>query len=316
MKWVFFFLFVHLSIGYFIVSMDENVPNEVIFTADKVYSTLEHHLFLKRGIRIHIKWSSLKSGRVAECEKPYFCYNRNSTEYLAYPSSLFKQLFDMECFNGTDIVLHINSNHGAFFYYGLEHRPLRFYEYDLASVLLHETLHGLGIYSGFHFDDEGRLAYRISDGLLVVYDWVLFRAKEIDHFPKNAEYAFVVGDISDASFLMDGNLIFYSSYNNINFSMYSPSPFEVSASLVHRNANFVLMSFFLFRGTQASVMDVYTLSLLKEMGYATKNCNLPNTRQFCGYCDYSEPCVEYHYAVLYVINQIFYYVDFWISLFN
>lgn len=306
---IIFLIVIYVVRGSFDIVLDDNVPKEVLFSISKATDVLSKHLILKKTIIIKVQWTPLNNMVVALSERPSFCSNDN---FLAYPSSLSKQLFDIDCSDGIDIILYLNSNYAYVHYYGFENRPIYFFEYDLTSVLLHEILHGLGFYSGFYYDNE-KLSYRLPDGFLTIYDWILFRNKEIDGIPQYDGQYFAVDNITNNDFLKNDNLTFISSSKQFSVSMYVPFNFQEGQSIGHRKDDFVLMSYYLLRGIHMDVMDIYVLTMLKEMGYSVKNCDLPNIRQYCGYCDSLEPCTYYNYYELLFLNLLLYSFDLILS---
>lgn len=279
--------------AFFQVSFDELVPTSARFSTQTAVDLLSKYIVLSQKVTIYIKWNSSDQALLATTEMPYFCLDMIQHPLLMYPSALFKQRYDPSIrpcyYYDADIKININSKYSSSFYYGDENRPIHWYEFDLASVILHEMVHGLGFYSGF-FVQNGELAYAFSSTYLNIFDWMLFHDRNIEGFPQNTSMMLNLSSMN-TDFLRDSPLIFTSSIHAfIHITMYTPTPFDQSA-IEHYDEPFRLMSHDAMRGVQSAFsMDIYTLSILEEMGYTITNCAIPNLMTSCGYCDYLEPC--------------------------
>ncbi len=306
MKYIILF-FIYCIFSYFSSSIniyfDSNVPLKFFDSIEESIKIMNNYLILKRNITVFIKYDILNGYILAQCDKPKYCY-ADFYNFISYPSSLFKQLYNRDCINDFDIVITINSNFEDAFYYKLKERSIRFYEYDLQSIVLHELFHGLGFYTNFYLSDANKLMYMNMDIRLTIFDWILFKEKNITGFPKNISEPFYIQNITVIDFLINDNLIFCSFKRSLCFPLYAPSIFVKGTSIVHRN-NYSLLYYEFYRYQQYNDIDIYSIMLLEEMGYETKNCNMPNIMKSCGYCDYLEPCNEYNYNSMWYVDYIF-----------
>lgn len=310
MIWILIFLYCATVItpANFMIVSDDSVPSEVAFSAHQAVDILSQYVSLQEDILIRIIWTSLRDDQIALCDLPNFCQTQRD-QFMMYPSALYKQMTNnsISCFmkNGVDMEISINSGYREAFYFGFEQRSIRWYELDLPHVIMHEIFHGMGVFSGFLMDDSS-LTYIPNDNqLITVYDWVLFRGRGIDGIPLNTSVPFNLHSIVDRSFLTTMPLILQSTMRAlVNLSLYAPATFRNGISLSHQTGPGTLLFYNTLRGQQVAGMDVHTLALLEEMGYTTKNCDLPNLRMRCGYCDQFDPCTEHNYYVELVVNMI------------
>lgn len=287
----------------FILSSND-MPENVIFSSRRALRTLSYHIELVQDVVVKIDWAASDTSRafLAICERPNYCRDRSGA-YLDYPSALYKQLYNTtDCYlrNDADIVIRINPNMLSALYFGNEGRPIRWYELDLTTALLHELVHGMGMFTGFLYDDTtGSIIYFSDNARLTIYDWVIF-----PHFNESAPFA--INNLPNTSFLTTCPLSFYSMRRAmVNTSLYIPSSFENGVSLSHVDKPFHLMSHDLLRGNQFDIMDAVTLAILEDMGYSVKNCNTPNMMTTCGYCDRLEPCNDHpHPDIEYAVNRL------------
>lgn len=297
-----------ITSAHFEVVLDANVPSEVAFSAQQAASVLSQYVSLKENILIRIIWAPLQDDQIALCDLPNFCQTQRD-QFVMYPSALHKQMANnsISCFmkNGVDMEISINSRYREAFYFGSEGRPIRWYELDLVRAIMHEMFHGMGIFSGFLMDGSSLIYIPNGNQLITVYDWVLFRGRGIDGIPPNASVPFDVHSIPDRSFLTEMPLVLQSTARAfVNLSLYAPASFRNGISLSHQTEPGTLLFYDALRGQQVTGMDVRTVALLEELGYSTRNCELPNMRTRCGYCDRFDPCVDHYYYLELIVNVV------------
>lgn len=318
MIWILFFLYcaTFITSAHFEIVLDANVPGEVAFSAQQAVDILSQYVSLRQNVIIRILWAPLQDDQIALCDLPNFCQAQRD-HFVMYPTALYKQMRNtsIPCFmkNGVDMEISINAGYRKAYYFGSERRPIRWYELDLVRAILHEILHGMGIFSGFLVDGASLIYISNGNQLITVYDWVLFRGRGIDGIPPNASVPFDVHSIPDHSFLTEMPLVLQSTLRAfINISLYAPASFKNGVSLSHQTEPGALLFYDALRGQQIAGMGVRTLALLEEIGYLTKNCDLPNLRTQCGYCDRLDPCTERNYYVDLAVNGIlnnFYFIQ-------
>lgn len=290
------------------IIFDSNVPSKFFDSTEQAVKIMNHYLILKRNITVLLKWEKFETSILAHTAELQYFYE-DPAEWIVYPSSLFKQLYDRECSCELDITITINANMEDAFYWKWKERPIRFFEFDLQSIVLHELLHGLGVATGFYFTNAHQLAYSNFDARVTIFDWMLLKEKNITGFPPRKTDRIDVANITNADVLTNGTLDFCSLKKSICFPLYAPLEFVRGSSLVHRT-ELSLLNHEFFRGQQYTDMDMYSLSLLEEMGYEIINCGMPNRMKSCGYCTYLEPCNDYSYNRLFIMNYILNHVYF------
>lgn len=129
--------------------------------------------------------------------------------------------------------------------------------YSLTSVLLHEVLHGMGIYSLIEAKKPG--AFR---GYASVFDAQIARPTGEKLLPsQDVIYATTGEEIAGQAFQVAGNLL------------YNPLPYQSGSSLSHFGNNSGIMYAQASTGECNFALDVPEISALKSIGW---NCSLAN----------------------------------------
>lgn len=200
--------------------------------------------------------------------------------YVLLPPALFAQLYginDVLC-NSTmnsefvSFIILISDDPSISFFYGMDVSAIKQNEYDLATVVMHEIIHGMGFFTSI--DENGYFAEMPRVG---IFDRMLY----------NFTMDVPLWKIDDAAVINLTN-------NQLQFPLSSPlflySKFPFLAGTSGEHTMHGIMSYKLGRGVTYRTLDIFILRIMKLMGYQIQNCEHPDMAHVCGNCDASVFC--------------------------
>ena len=230
------------------------------------FEILERYINTSYFINVGILQGDLDSSfSYAQGAPSYNCNSYYNNYSVIIPPSLFILSNDgIGCIGGTSnfhMTIKINRNPPKPFYFNSDKNvPYGFI--DFISVILHESMHGLGFYSGFTQSD----GYYIYSPNILIYDLFIF--SEILHFPLN-KYP-----LKDVSVLIKGPLFFKTKDDpSVSSQVYTPSTFNPGSSISHTFQT-TLMYYKISSGYASHCLSNDCIIFLKNVGYPVGN-NMP-----------------------------------------
>lgn len=262
------FLWYAVSCASFIAMYDDNVSEEYRRGAAMAMDMIGRYIALHVNVIIRFRYAELESGTIGACV-PVFCGDGFKEDIVLVPSALMLQRSNgtRYCVNArvTPSMAVTLSSSVQFFLDGSGRGA-----YHYATVLAHEICHGLGVATEIA-NDRGEY----SPWFPSAYDVLLF----------NLNQTLILSQEQIASLTSNRlYLLFLPDY-----PLYARSTFMPGISIHH--GFYGLMNYKSSLDVAACMMDVYTLRILKELGYAVKNCDDPDLSTVCKYCTHGIPCV-------------------------
>lgn len=259
----------------FVVSYVGTPPGGAAQTAIAAAYTLLGSFFnLNVQIFVSIQWTDLSfiPGLLGNSAPAAICAHPDSTnfQYVLIPSALYSVLTSAEgCPGSGSIHVHmsLNSHPPAPWYVGSDGNvPVGFI--DLITVVMHETIHGLGFFSGV---SNGNGAYPHAP-YGIFYDWYMLHGH--DGWPNTFDQQVSSPCVEDTSILTGGALTYHASSGSssvANFNIYSPNPFQTGSSLSHVNPSGDTSNSLMFpslgAGTARHDLGGNVWSVLSTFGY-------------------------------------------------
>lgn len=229
-------------------------------TAVYAFTILERYMILEHILHVEMIATTF-------VEQPTIFAFAKAISYCIHPSLpttliplfLYQEMMNgSSCFPTNDnmhMSVHVNVQPVRPFYFKTDGNvPSGFI--DFVTLLLHESMHGLGFYSGF-LDERGRY---IQASSMYLYDTLIFRSL----LNTNATPYYPLGD---ASVLTKEQTLMF---NNI-FQIYTPSVFAKGSSLNHASSINSLMYYSMFPGTAMHCLTSDCLVFLRTFGYKLHN---------------------------------------------
>lgn len=251
---------------------DKSADKKLIDSATIALSVLDQYVVLNTEVNVYFTYAKMDKNLIASTNYVACPSLQNTFTYT--PASLFvnKNGKENQCYHDRQtpfyhMTVKITNNPYIFFYDG-DVDTIPFHQYDLPTIMLHELMHGLGISSFIREDGTSAYAPYIS-----LYDTLLFNLSAIDPFVK-----------LDVSVIL-GNPLYYAK---TNYQIYSSNPFWLGTSFVHGKKG--LLNFESTLGITYRMMDFYMIRILRDMGYAVRNCEHPDDSTVCLFCEKGFTC--------------------------
>lgn len=275
MKWLIIIIIVifdcyYCGNGRFNVDFDDSVVEGAKNSVMIGINMLGHYIDLQHNVSISIRNDSIATGIIAETHIPNYCFDYKK-QYQLITSALCLQKYGTQrlctaygVYHDMVIILSPNTN----YYFRESGTSIKFNQYDLATVIAHEGCHGLGIVSNLQADGTYERFNSPTS-----YDVIVFNLNSNAH-------------VSNSSFT-NNSLSF--PFFNLKYPLYAKRPFWIGTSIIH--GFYGLMNYKGLKGVEACEIDIYTLNILKQLGYTVRNCDNPDFSTICGYCNSGVPCV-------------------------
>lgn len=253
-----------------------NVPSTFRRTVDFTLDRLSNFVSTDVPVYVSVEYTDLGGGSgggltLANARSGDFVANFPGAAYVntAYPIALAEKLAGEEINppGEPDILIQVNSNRNANFSVS-PNNPLIGTKSDLATVLIHEIIHGLGFTAGANVDSEGRGA--LSSTIYARYLEDRDGVNYLDGFENNT---IELGDE------LTGNFVFF---NGLRFEfdtrarIHAPSMFNGGSSISHLNAATYrdsddrLMAPFI-NGGDINYDPGITIDILHDLGWFSTN---------------------------------------------
>lgn len=260
-----------------------NVPSTFRRTVDFTLDRLSNFVSTDVPVYVSVEYIDLGGGSgggltLANARTIDFVSNFPGAEYINtfYPMALAEKLSGQEINapGEPDILIQVNSNTNANFSVS-PNNPLIGTKSDLATVLIHEIIHGLGYSAAGNVDSEGRGA--LSPSIFTRYLEDRDGVNYLNGYDNNSE------DLGDE---LTGNFVFFNG-PRFDFetrpNIHSPSMFNGGSSLSHLSAA-------VYRGTDDRLMAPFinggdinydpgiSIDMLHDLGWFTTNFVHDNQR--------------------------------------
>lgn len=239
------------------------VSEEMQLATNYAFGILDQYISTTCTINIEIEQIFLENRNIiADCVSSGM-YLRPDSSYLLLPISLYIQSFSLQNqYNSNHIVIRMNTNYKEFIYFGIDGNPPSNHM-DYVTMLLHETMHGLGIRS--FFGDDGYYYYYPH---ISIYDYYIFC--NILSFPLSSPYP-----LSATTLLNDNTPFFFHGNDNNNFQLYKTVPFKSGTSLSHAMSPQSSIYFKLSLGESKHCLTLDCIIFLKTVGYNITENSIP-----------------------------------------
>jgi hypothetical protein len=289
MRWIFgwmMMLAAYLQAASFTFSYPSTVPS-VQIQQDIVAAgqNVAQFLLLTHDINVAVSFDILPGSILAESAPAAYCAHWNATyaPYMLVPAALYVQGTGAANCPSASGVIHINMMLNTVYLsqynYCPECRPDSGL-YDFITVVMHELVHGLGMTTSID-----ALGVNANAPFCSVFDCFIFRNSDFG-WPGSFDSP-IPSTILLPSVLTSAALYFNGTADDSYFALYAPSVFVAGESIAH-TAFLNLMYFQLSRGITWHILNDNIVGMLSTFGYATTNCNAPDTH--CGNCLLHYPC--------------------------
>ncbi len=256
----------------FVISYN-NVPDSVKSCVQFVTSELKKYVFTTVPIHISVTWTQLSSTVHAYAKPSEMVYNVPGLPYnnVLYPISLAEKILSKNLnFSNTDIELVINS---AISWQADYQSSLDNNKYDLATVLLHECIHGLGMSGNYMKQND----IPSLVGLPTIFD--MFISYGTNNLITLLYTQSKISNDSLAKLLVSDSLYWSGSYTNafLGFKpeLFAPNQFDFGSSIYHFNENLFpkgdtnsLMTYILNKGERLHTLGAAVQGILADIGWS------------------------------------------------
>jgi len=275
-----------------------NVPDSVKNCVQFVTGELQKYIFTSVPINVSVTWTELSSNVSAYAKPSSMICNLNGLPLkdILYPIALAEKILAKNLnYNNPDIEIVINSKISWQANYS---NPINENAYDMATILLHECIHGLGMLGNFTKDN----GVPTLIGFPTIFDTFITYAKKV-----KIASLYENGDISKdslTSLLTSDSLYWSGSYTKafLGFSpeLYAPKQFDFGSSVYHfdelvfpkGNSN-SLMTYVLTKGERIHSLGIAVQGMLADIGWTdyyisdfpkSNTINVLQTQQFTLSC--------------------------------
>ncbi|NNF33420.1 MAG: T9SS type A sorting domain-containing protein [Saprospiraceae bacterium] len=256
----------------FVDSLDESVTPEFVPAIDFVLDFLENFISSNIPINVHFELAQLGGSALAGARPAFVVENFNfaPNKDTEYPIALAEKILGKEINRSDqpDILVTINSDFESWFFEPNNPTGIKTNQIDLASVLTHEIIHGLG-FTGFAFVDQSGNGF-LGDENPIAY------ARNIE----NGDGEVLVRDYENGTPEMTAqftsNDLFYNSESFQDKvtkpALYAPSQYAQGSSISHlaevyNGGREALMTFSFGGGEVIYFPGDFTLEMLYDMGW-------------------------------------------------
>lgn len=277
-----------------------NVPDSVKSCVQFVTNQLQQYIFTPIPINVSVTWTELSSTVQAYAKPSAMIRNIDGLPYkdVLYPIVLAEKIVSKNLnFNNPDIELVINSKNAwqANYIQDIDANL-----YDLATVLLHEFIHGLGM-SG-NYAKENTIPTLL--GYPTIFDTFITYKNKFDI--TNLYTHGLLSKDSLAQILTSDSLFWSGAYTNAFFGfspeLYAPHQFDYGSSIYHfdeqlfpkGNAN-SLMTYVILKGERIHTLGVVVQGLLADIGwtdYYISAIEKQNTVQVTNSHEFIVSCID------------------------
>lgn len=249
-----------------------NVPDSVQSCVQFVADELKKYIYTPIPIRMSVTWSQLGANVLAYAKPSEMVYNISGLPYadVLYPIALAEKLVSKNLnFSKSDIEVVINSTSSWQANYM---SALDINKYDLATILLHECIHGFGMSGNFMKQNS----IPTLAGLPTIFD--RFVNYDFTHSIADLYTQSKISNDSLAILLVSDSVYWAGSYSNAFVGympeLYAPKQFDFGSSIYHFDEQLYpkgdsnsLMTYILTKGERIHNPGIAVLGILADIGW-------------------------------------------------
>lgn len=252
-----------------------DVPAWVKTPVNYAVSILESILPADLRMTVYVTVSSLEQGVLANSGTGGFADGREIDAFLPnayYPVALAERIYGEELNSETSGDIVINLNTGISWYVGTDgNTPTT--QYDLVTVIIHETIHGLGFFDSMYADASTGV-WGTTDSRPLIYDVFVENAdgqRLIDTTIFENPSSELKDQITSDKIYFNGPLL-RDYYSGDRAKLYAPSTYDPGSSIAHLDEDTyqeidAIMTPFIDRGEAIHNPGSLTMSILGDLGW-------------------------------------------------